>query len=118
MSKASAELGLCRSGVSKIRQCAFFFSSRRGHTRFKCDWSSEVCSSDLARAPPAFTSAGISGSDLDVVEAGGARAVTGADHLLRLAFAAVGHAPEDPMIAIGDGGAGIQIGRASCRERV
>src|SRR5260370_31492644 len=53
------------------------------------------------------TSAGISGSDLDVVEAGGARAVTGADHLLRLAFAAVGHAPEDPMIAIGDGGAGI-----------
>src|SRR5260370_14074188 len=25
----------------------FFFSSRRGHTRFKCDWSSDVCSSDL-----------------------------------------------------------------------
>src|SRR5260370_4956249 len=26
----------------------FFFSSRRRHTRFKCDWSSDVCSSDLA----------------------------------------------------------------------
>src|SRR5260370_33431359 len=26
----------------------FFFSSRRGHTRFKCDWSSDVCSSDLS----------------------------------------------------------------------
>src|SRR6476661_9185259 len=25
----------------------FFFSSRRRHTRFKCDWSSDVCSSDL-----------------------------------------------------------------------
>src|SRR5260370_683509 len=23
----------------------FFFSSRRRHTRFKCDWSSDVCSS-------------------------------------------------------------------------
>src|SRR6476661_10461176 len=27
----------------------FFFSSRRRHTRFKCDWSSDVCSSDLRR---------------------------------------------------------------------
>src|SRR5882762_7782360 len=27
--------------------CLFFFSSRRRHTRFKCDWSSDVCSSDL-----------------------------------------------------------------------
>src|SRR6185369_5556945 len=32
----------------------FFFSSRRRHTRFKCDWSSDVCSSDLDEAlqPP------------------------------------------------------------------
>src|SRR2546427_11526334 len=27
----------------------FFFSSRRRHTRFDCDWSSDVCSSDLRR---------------------------------------------------------------------
>src|SRR5207237_2789467 len=27
----------------------FFFSSRRRHTIFKCDWSSDVCSSDLDR---------------------------------------------------------------------
>src|SRR2546430_8654515 len=26
---------------------AFLFSSRRRHTRFDCDWSSDVCSSDL-----------------------------------------------------------------------
>src|SRR5688572_17695202 len=31
--------------VRKLR--AFFFSSRRRHTRFDCDWSSDVCSSDL-----------------------------------------------------------------------
>src|SRR3989475_6620142 len=28
----------------------FFFSSRRRHTRFDCDWSSDVCSSDLSRS--------------------------------------------------------------------
>src|SRR2546427_5400392 len=28
----------------------FFFSSRRRHTRFDCDWSSDVCSSDLLDA--------------------------------------------------------------------
>src|SRR5256886_13172279 len=27
--------------------CSSFFSSRRRHTRFDCDWSSDVCSSDL-----------------------------------------------------------------------
>src|SRR2546430_8308415 len=27
----------------------FFFSSRRRHTRFDCDWSSDVCSSDLQK---------------------------------------------------------------------
>src|SRR2546430_8614693 len=32
---------------------SFFFSSRRRHTRFDCDWSSDVCSSDLEVVPPA-----------------------------------------------------------------
>src|SRR5256886_4098761 len=31
----------------------FFFSSRRRHTRFDCDWSSDVCSSDLLVYPAA-----------------------------------------------------------------
>src|SRR5690606_39334186 len=30
-----------------IYQLFFFFSSRRRHTRFSRDWSSDVCSSDL-----------------------------------------------------------------------
>src|SRR6266480_5347686 len=30
------------------QRCFFFFSSRRRHTRLTCDWSSDVCSSDLA----------------------------------------------------------------------
>src|SRR3712207_8395490 len=30
----------------------FFFSSRRRHTRYWRDWSSDVCSSDLTDTPP------------------------------------------------------------------
>src|SRR5256886_8520316 len=33
----------------------FFVSSRRRHTRFDCDWSSDVCSSDLAATMAAVT---------------------------------------------------------------
>src|SRR5256886_6314394 len=43
------EMGMregCRNGR---RDRCFFFSSRRRHTRFDCDWSSDVCSSDLRR---------------------------------------------------------------------
>src|SRR5256886_12273543 len=46
-----------RGGAAFISKCVvtlgyrclycFFFSSRRRHTRFDCDWSSDVCSSDL-----------------------------------------------------------------------
>src|SRR6267143_1061110 len=32
-----------------LRRC-FFLSSRRRHTRWNCDWSSDVCSSDLDAA--------------------------------------------------------------------
>src|SRR5437763_9131936 len=34
----------------KVELCVFFFSSRRRHTRYIGDWSSDVCSSDLGRA--------------------------------------------------------------------
>src|SRR5256886_4001460 len=39
-----------RAGIREvaIQVFVFFFSSRRRHTRFDCDWSSDVCSSDLA----------------------------------------------------------------------
>src|SRR2546427_3913216 len=35
----------------------FFFSSRRRHTRFDCDWSSDVCSSDLLQMAQAVEQA-------------------------------------------------------------
>src|SRR2546430_9140108 len=46
-------MGQARWNVSDIveKRCFchlfFFFSSRRRHTIFDCDWSSDVCSSDL-----------------------------------------------------------------------
>src|SRR2546430_4178328 len=37
----------CVVNISRAWALRFFFSSRRRHTRFDCDWSSDVCSSDL-----------------------------------------------------------------------
>src|SRR2546430_15842665 len=42
--RADARVQRVAPGVREL----FFFSSRRRHTRFDCDWSSDVCSSDLA----------------------------------------------------------------------
>src|SRR5690606_41206392 len=39
----------------------FFFSSRRRHTRFSRDWSSDVCSSDLCPLDCQFCATGLMG---------------------------------------------------------
>src|SRR2546430_6249272 len=52
------ELKVQRLGLLIIRRLLahalnfVFFSSRRRHTRFDCDWSSDVCSSDLGNKVP------------------------------------------------------------------
>src|SRR5689334_7396913 len=42
----------------KQAPASFFFSSRRRHTRWSCDWSSDVCSSDLEKKPASAPLAG------------------------------------------------------------
>src|SRR2546421_7416983 len=42
----------CSSDTFDAASSVFFFSSRRRHTRSDRDWSSDVCSSDLAGRPP------------------------------------------------------------------
>src|SRR2546430_7345683 len=42
------------SCTAYMARLVFFFSSRRRHTRFDCDWSSDVCSSDLENPQAVF----------------------------------------------------------------
>src|SRR6185369_8199623 len=47
----------------------FFFSSRRRHTRFKSDWSSDVCSSDLtSRLRPSCVGYNVAEVDAQVID--------------------------------------------------
>src|SRR5260221_3419961 len=43
-----AEGGIRDNCVTGVKTCALLISSRRRHTRSLCDWSSDVCSSDLS----------------------------------------------------------------------
>src|SRR5256886_12713915 len=61
----------------------FFFSSRRRHTRFDCDWSSDVCSSDLNGGVKALTA--IRGVTLITV---GGPGIVGLPDVLARSFAA------------------------------
>src|SRR2546429_6183121 len=85
----------------------FFFSSRRRHTRCSRDWSSDVCSSDLslsgAFGPSAIaypTPPYLVGTDND-----GTGNLSALD-LMEVGLYPIGVYPR------------VQIGRASCRERV
>src|SRR5256886_4670282 len=104
-----AEIGqLLSPGFGRI--VSFFFSSRRRHTRFDCDWSSDVCSSDLSGA------AGVR------AEGGG---VSPAASFLVPSSWLDPCSNESSGICQKTGGAdpwnekrARKIGRASCRERV
>src|SRR5262249_61819688 len=73
----------------------FFFSSRRRHTRLVSDWSSDVCSSDLLSREPLGVREKYGLNRAETAEFG--RSCLLARRLLEQ---------------------GVQIGRASCRERV
>src|SRR5438309_8115031 len=77
----------------------FFFSSRRRHTRWNCDWSSDVCSSDL-------------------VVAGDDEAAVGGVQAARLVGVGVAELDHDELVPLEVDGVALEIGRASCRERV
>src|SRR5207237_3701014 len=82
-----------------------FFSNRRRDTSFKCDWSSDVCSSDLAATeiPQRFPG-------------------RGCEHRLgRLAARDQRGQPPQRRLGVREPAQflpSLEIGRASCRERV
>src|SRR2546430_9680485 len=87
----------------------FFFSSRRRHTRFDCDWSSDVCSSDLVMV---IRQQFVDGR-ARLPERTGLKAAGGKP----LEHAGLGRGRRRAHLAPGIGEE-MQIGRASCRERV
>src|SRR5438445_9414654 len=87
----------------------FFFSSRRRHTRYWRDWSSDVCSSDLDGHQR--QSVIVAASPDEAVDPPVAAAIE-IDGLVADRHGAE-NASAPPLED-----RGIQIGRASCRERV
>src|SRR5437763_15885158 len=85
-----------------MKQCSaeFFFSSRRRHTRYIGDWSSDVCSSDLISVRLNFAY-----SRGDTLAFASASGMCGIAVIFRSMSASVCASPP-------------QIGRASCRERM
>src|SRR5690606_39599043 len=82
----------------------FFFSSRRRHTRFSRDWSSDVCSSDL-------------------VEDTQARASTARCYTCRVATerelkfsTSDDHIPSVPELSLALEGSGLQVARSEERR--
>src|SRR5256886_4870918 len=94
---------------SCTRAVSVFFSSRRRHTRFDCDWSSDVCSSDLT---------------IDGFSSSATTAFRDVDLWLKAEYVPTPRAGASYQILSSDwhrdGGVltDAQIGRASCRERV
>src|SRR3712207_9583497 len=103
----------------------FFFSSRRRHTRYWRDWSSDVCSSELAVPRRFFATTGISvrkdgtNESEDLSLSAKNALLNMIEHLetrgftRQQAYALCSVAVELRISQTGD-----KIGRASCRERV
>src|SRR6266508_4455803 len=74
--------------MMKYHMCLFFFSSRRRHTRWPRDWSSDVCSSDLVNViarPGAPDVAELAALGVARVSVGGAFAFAALDALVTAA---------------------------------
>src|SRR5690606_40917661 len=89
----------------------FFFSSRRRHTRFSRDWSSDVCSSDLDDIIATLTRTALA-------EGWSVRIVTGDKDFIQLLDEGVElYDPMKDQVTVAADVPGRQIGRASCRAR-
>src|SRR5260221_3921843 len=97
--------------VNECYVCFLFFSSRRRHTRSLCDWSSDVCSSDLTP-----------GTGMNFLVHNMCR-LPGSDGTWMIVRGGMGTVTRLIADAARQAGAKIEtgkkeIGRASCRERV
>src|SRR5579862_8469353 len=91
----------------------FFFSSRRRHTRWNCDWSSDVCSSDLLHLmsqwndPAALV---IGGYQPPTLMTGNAPAFTGLDDVQRMmALDMITYLPDDILTKVDRAAMGVSL---------
>src|SRR5205807_5371299 len=94
--------------------------SRRRHTRLQGDWSSDVCSSDLYHLPPSVHCTWAN-DGFEVCTFAPRPTETGDPEALRVPFFH-SNIDRDEVLFYHSGQffsrAGIEIGRASCRDRV
>src|SRR5258706_8612232 len=100
-----AEDGIRDWSVTGLQTCAFFFSSRRRHTRLVSDWSSDVCSSDLALLSVPSPLIALVALVLHVTMSAGNESDERTRHAQKCGCKVKCRHP-------------LKIGRASCRERV
>src|SRR2546430_5354810 len=105
--RASGECGVFRR---REHGDIFFFSSRRRHTRFDCDWSSDVCSSDLAEIGHCVHHIAMNGKRPNTLFMQKHWDVMRSDDAGDNWKEVSGNLPTDFGF--------VKIGRASCRERV
>src|SRR5690242_20749117 len=96
----------------------FFFSSRRRHTRLTCDWSSDVCSSDLRDQDRRYRGGTALPAEPERMAAVGIELQHARS--LRELPDPENRAGAADCVAFGadDFAGAAEIGRASCRERV
>src|SRR5689334_23392911 len=94
----------------------FFFSSRRRHTRWNCDWGSDVCSSDLVEVERDLDLRHAPRRGWNAVQVEATQRAVVARHLAL----ALQDVDLDRGLAVRCGREDLRakIGRASCRERV
>src|SRR5260221_7112029 len=98
-----------RISLSCSSVLCFFFSSRRRHTRSLCDWSSDVCSSDLHSPATRLWSSKESTAWTVVYEADARFQISCLNRFIYVK----GVSDVTEVLHNAD-----EIGRASCRERV
>src|SRR5690625_6085814 len=100
-----------RENVWRLSRPFFFFSSRRRHTRWPRDWSSDVCSSDLMSIE----------ADQQRVAVQRFYGHVACVEFLNIAFAIAARLREEfaaPVLVHVERDEIEEIGRASCRARV
>src|SRR2546426_7295350 len=114
----AVEYGPKRHSFRPTNATRFFFSSRRRHTRFQGDWSSDVCSSDLGYTAVLLVARGQRTRRLWVIEGTIDYGTGNRWRRYRLSSCVMARSHSRRTTSQIPSSPRGEIGRASCRERV